>query len=201
MPQHNEQLVKSIAVCAELTGTELSEDAARVMAEDLSRYPLNQVMGALERCRRELKSRLTLAAVIERLDDGRPGVEEAWAMIPHDEGSTVVWTTEMAQAFGVAVKLLETDEVGARMAFKETYTKLISQARNDGIPVKWMPSLGHDKSGRDGPIMEAVAKGRLQATQAAEFLPPPPVPRLEAPRSSAALAHAVIAQLRQTCAK
>lgn len=35
----NENLLKAIAVTAELTGTELSIDAARMMAEDLSQYP------------------------------------------------------------------------------------------------------------------------------------------------------------------
>ena len=79
------KLNEAIAVTAELTGTVLSKVAAQVMAEDLARYPEAQVMGALTRCRRELKGRLTIADVISRLDDGRPGVEEAWAMLPKDE--------------------------------------------------------------------------------------------------------------------
>ena len=76
------ELAEALAVTAELTGTELSVAAAKVMATDLAAYPRQQVLGALARCRRELKTRLTMAAVIERLDDGRPGAEEAWAMIP-----------------------------------------------------------------------------------------------------------------------
>jgi hypothetical protein len=68
------RLSEAVAVTLELTGTTLSEVAARMMADDLARYPEQQVMGALTRCRRELKGRLTIADVISRLDDGRPGV-------------------------------------------------------------------------------------------------------------------------------
>ena len=75
-------ILKAIAVTAELTGTELSEAALRVMAGDLDTYPEAAVLRALDRCRRELKTRLTLAAALERIEgqDGRPGADEAWAI-------------------------------------------------------------------------------------------------------------------------
>ena len=66
-------LLQAIAVTAELTGTQLSEGAARVLAADVAPYPEKQVMGALVRCRKELRGRLTVADIIARLDDGRPG--------------------------------------------------------------------------------------------------------------------------------
>jgi hypothetical protein len=164
-------LLKAIAVTAELTGTTMSEAAATVMVDDLSRYPEPQVLGALTRCRREIKGRLTIADVIQRLDDGRPGVEEAWAMIPKSEGASVVWTEEMAAAFGVACPLMDFDEVGARMAFKESYTKALALARDSGVPVKWTPSLGHDAASRQGVLIEAVQKGRLTGQHVAGLLP------------------------------
>jgi len=167
----NQQLLKALAVTAELTDTTLSEAAAGVMAEDLDRFPLNQVLAALTRCRRELKGRLTIADVIARIDDGRPGVEEAWAMLPKGEGASVVWTEEMAQAYGVACPLMDSDEVAARMAFKESYTKALSAARNDGKPVKWTPSLGQDPWGRESALRQAVELGRLKAEHAARLLP------------------------------
>lgn len=183
-------LIQALAVTAELTGTQLSEPAARVMASDLAAYPLQQVLGALTRCRRELKGRLTIAAIIERLDDGRPGPEEAWAMIPQDERTSVVWTTEMAEAFGVAHPLIASgDIIAARMAFRETYAALLTKARADQTPVRWMPSLGHDPGGRRPAIDEAVRKGRLTSAHAAKLLPPPEadnvVPLLAGPRSPA----------------
>jgi hypothetical protein len=166
------RLGEAVAVTAELTGTDLSEVAVKVMLDDLARYPEHQVLGALSRCRRELKGRLTIADVISRLDDGRPGVEEAWAMVPKSESETVVWTEEMAQAMAPAHSLLERgDEVGARMAFKETYQNLCRQSRDRGIPVSWSASLGWDAGGREPAILAAIEAGRLTSNQARIFLP------------------------------
>ena len=157
-------LLQAIAVTVELTGTSLSEDAARVMAQDLARYPENQVLPALTRCRREIRTRLTVADVVARLDDGRPGPEQAWAMSPRDEAQSVVWTEEMAQAYGAAVPLIfEGDLVAARMAFLETYRKLVLDARDRGEQPKWTPSLGTDPWGRDAAILAAQQLGRLTA--------------------------------------
>lgn len=165
-------LAKAVAVTAELTGTNLSETAIQVMLEDLARYPEPQVMESLTRCRRELKGRLTIADVVSRLDDGRPGVEEAWAMLPKDESETAVWTEEMARAASVTHDLLARgDSVGARMAFKETYTKECQKARDNGAPVSWSATLGWDKYGREPVLLAAVQAGRLTAQQAQIYIP------------------------------
>lgn len=165
------EIAQALTVCAEIIGTDLTVGAARVMVDDLSRYPHRQVMGALTRCRREVRNRLTLADVIERLDDGRPGPQEAWAIVAptlHDEGPTIVWTDEMSSAFGVAHMC--DDAVAARMAFLEAYRTNCQRARDDGLAVRWTPSLGHDKGGRDGPLLAAVAAGKLAAAHAGQFL-------------------------------
>lgn len=177
----NPRLIEAIAVTAELTGTTLSKAAAKVFAEDLSRFPEAQVLGALVRCRKELKGRLTLADVIARLEDGRPGPEEAWAMLPRDEATTVVWTDEMRFAWGVALPLLDAP-VQARMAFLERYRMLVQKARDEGTPVHWEPSLGHDPHGREQVLIEAAEKGRLTAQHVAGLLPylEAPHPRIAA---------------------
>lgn len=168
------ELLQALAVTAELTGTQLSDSAARVLANDLSAYPVAQVLGALTRCRRELRTRLTVAAIIERLDDGRPGPEEAWAMIPQDEAGSVVWTSEMAEAYGVAAPLIKAgDMIGARMAFRETYIAIVTRARAEQLPPSWMPSLGFDPSGREAAIETAVRKGRIGQAAAQRLLPTP----------------------------
>jgi len=170
--QISENLIKAIAVTAELTATEISVDAARVMAEDLAQYPEELVMKALTKCRRELKGRMSLAEVISRIDDGRPGPEEAWAMIPKDESGSVVWTQEMAEAFGVAIPLIDSgDTVQARMAFVEVYRARCAAARDAGISVKWIPSLGHDPMGREHVLLDAVERGRLTAQHVSGLLP------------------------------
>lgn len=170
------KLLEAVAVTAELCGRTFSEPAARVFVSDLAGYPEHQVLGALRRCRKEVKGLLTVHDVVSRLDDGRPGVEEAWAMVPRSESETTVWTTESGQAFGVAVRLLDSgDEVAARMAFKETYLRMVAQAREASQPVQWHISLGWDKKGREGPLLEAIQKGRIKYEEAQNYLPAPRV--------------------------
>lgn len=169
----NENILKAIAVTAELTGTELSEDAARVMAEDLSEYPEYQIMAALTRCRRELKTRLTVADVVSRVDDGRPGHEEAWAMIPKDEYGSVVWTSEMAEAYGIAAPMIhDGDLIQARMAFIEVYKSRCEFSRINKNQVQWIPSLGFDKEMREQALVAAVEKGRITQKHMLMLLPP-----------------------------
>lgn len=160
----SEDLLKAIAVTCELTRTELSGAAARVLAADLARYPEGQVFGALERCRRELRGSLTVADVVSRLDDGRPGPEEAWAAIPRDEAASVVWTDEMREAYAACSALIrEGDIIAARMAFLERYRKALVDARFIGRPTRWEPCLGHDQAGREAAIAEGVKSGKLSA--------------------------------------
>jgi hypothetical protein len=171
------ELLKAVAVTAELCGRTFSEGAARVFVEDLAGFPESAVMRALARCRREVKGILTIQDVVSRVDDGRPGAEEAWAQMPFDESQSVVWTDEMANAFGVARGLLdEGDKVAARMAFKEAYVRLVGESRDRGLAVTWSPSLGHDKNGHDAVLADAVARGRLtydHAQSISPMLPPP----------------------------
>lgn len=171
--QIDSEILKAVAVTAELTGTEITEMAAKVFAMDLAEYPKAAVMTALTRCRRELKGRLTLADVLNRVAemDGRPSADEAWAMMPMDEAATVVWTDEMAAAWGVALPMVDTDKVAARMAFKAAYQKGVDEARQTLRPVKWRASLGHDKAGREPVIRQSVQQGRLSRDQALKHLP------------------------------
>ncbi len=116
----------------------------------------------------DIRKALAAAAV----HDGRPGVEEAWAMVPRDELWTVVWTEEMASAWGVAQPLLqEGDKVAARMAFKEAYTRAVDQARAAGTPVRWTASLGFDPDERAGALTRAVELGRLPLAYVATLAP------------------------------
>lgn len=153
------ELIRALAVTAELCGTHLSEPAAMVLADDLLGYDRTLVLGALKRCRAELRGRLTLAEILARVDDGRPGPDEAFAMLPTTEAQTVVWTDEMA----AASTYLDTgaDRVTQRLAFREAYAKAVAKARQDKAPVQWWVSAGHDANGRERPVAEAVLAGRL----------------------------------------
>lgn len=176
------ELIKAIAVTAELMGTDWSENAARVVAEELAQYPLESVKVSLSRCRKELKSKLSLMDILDRLPGGHPGPEEAWATIAKamsDESRTLIWSDEMREAYGVANGVSD-DPVQARMAFKETYSRSVSEARSAGRLPNWSVSQGTDKADRERAILEGVKQGRLSAPYAQRLLPHPDDPQLTA---------------------
>jgi hypothetical protein len=170
-------LLEAVAVTSELCGRTFSDAAGRMFVADLSGYPEPAVIKALAKCRREVRGILTVQDVVSRIDDGRPGAEEAWAMMPFDEAMSVVWSSEMAEAFGVCGPLLaQGEKVAARMAFKEAYSRLCAAARDAGRPVRWSPSLGHDPRGREAVLAAAVEAGRLTYDHASRICPALPAP-------------------------
>lgn len=174
----SEKILMGIAVTAELTGTELSKHAVLALEAELGRYPEDVALAALDRCRNELTGRLTLAAIIERINehDGRPASDEAWATAvrAEDENETVVWTDETRRAMSVARPLLELgDKVGARMAFRDAYQRFVNDARADRVPVSWSASLGWDAERRREVLTDAVAYGLLPSSFATGLMPAP----------------------------
>lgn len=175
------KLHEAIAVTYAAVGQELSDAALKIMVKDISAYPLEGVLVALSRCRKELR-RITLADIIDRIPGGHPGPEEAWALVSkalNDESVTLVWTDPMREAFFVADKLAD-DPIAARMAFKETYTKLIAIAREQGKPLVWNATLGTDATARVAALEEAVQQGKLSVSHVSKLLPYRDVPSLEA---------------------
>lgn len=177
---HSSNVLKAVCVTAELCGRTFTEPAAQVFCSDLAAYPEDAVLAALTRCRREVKGMLTTQDVISRLDDGRPGVEEAWALIPTGEDDTIVWTAEMAEAHAACAPLLaEGDRVAARMTFKEVYAKAVTKAVAAGQPVTWQASLGWDMEKRKRVLLAAVEAGKLPAPAAREECPALPLTKAD----------------------
>jgi|GEM_PF-1245285 len=175
-------LLQAVMVTAELCGSPFTrESVATVFIEDLAGYPEPPVLAALKRCRLEHKGRLTVADVLSRIEDGRPGPEAAWAQIAtlQDERKSLVWCEEMRQAWAVALPLLGSgDEVAARMTFKEEYTRLLTAARRERTPPQWSLTPGSDPDHREQVVTEAAAQGLITAEYAATLLPyhQPPTP-------------------------
>ena len=150
----------------------LSPKAKALFFSALQGYPLGEVRLALSgHVADRVNGRFPpqpahLAAQIDAMHggDGRPGPEEAWAMavLAGDEGRTVVWTTEMRDAFALCRPLLARgDEIGARMAFKDAYVRLCAEAQQAGRGTAWEASLGWDMAQRGAALGEAVRRGRL----------------------------------------
>jgi hypothetical protein len=166
------KIMEMLAVTYAAVGQEVSDAAMEIMAKDLADYPEDGIAQALTRCRRELR-KMSLADILDRLPNGHLGPEEAWAIMApalSDERVTVVRTEQMGEAFGVALGLAD-DPIAARMAFLETYKRAVSKARAEGEFPKWLPSLGWDVAGREGPLREAVRLGRLPLGQVDGLLP------------------------------
>lgn len=167
-----------------LHGKSLNAEAKALFFRAMSQFPLPMVRAALdghvrdpERGQFPPKPADLMAQIVGKAQsDGRPGADEAWAisLTSRDEAKTVVWTQEMAEAFEVCRPVLEEgDEVGARMAFKDAYNRLVTEARRDGRPIAWNASLGWDLDSRQEALHLAVTRNQLPAPAVAALLPPP----------------------------
>ena len=166
------QIGQALTVCAELTGTQLSPAALNAMLNDLLEYDTQAVLNALNRCRRELTGRLTLAAILSRMDTGLISADEAFGLLVDswkNESLTLVIPEIAMQAMGMGV-LDAGDKVGARMAFKEAYNRLAGSLKADEKP-QWFVSAGTDKQQMTQAIMQAVEQGRLTKSHANALLP------------------------------
>ncbi len=165
-------LLESVAATYAVIGQEMNDLALRAIVAELAQYPADGVNVALSRCRKELR-KLTLADILERIPGGHPKPEEAWAIVSRvmsDEQPSVVWTEQMAEAYGVACRL-GNDMVAARMAFKETYTNAVNRDRSNQAQPTWRCSFGFDPSGRQSAVEEAVKRGFITAEHATRLLP------------------------------
>ena len=172
---NDEKIMQAIAVTAELTGTQLSGDAMLVMGEDLLAYPLDKVLIALERCRRELKGRLTLAAILDRVDDGWQSAEEAFNTLVagwENESLSILTThTAMHAAESASALFNIGDKYRAGLAFKTAYERIVSEKKAKGIQPDWYISAGLDKEQLAQLVTEAAATGKITNDYALALLP------------------------------
>lgn len=160
--------------------------AKALFFDAVSRYPMHLVEKAIQAHlidpdAGKFKTMIQPAHIVAQIEgaaaqDGRPEADEAWsiAMQADDEAVTVVWTDEIAAALTAARPVLARgDEVGARMAFKAAYGRMVSKARAEFRPVRWIASLGQDAAQRAQVLESAVRLGQLPAPHVAGLLPPP----------------------------
>lgn len=144
--------------------------------KELTPFPLHIVMVAIDNYRAEQSDFAPVPNAIAmrcRLMDGRPGPEEAWALAltSRDEEATVVWTWECAEAYAIATPIMALgDEIGARMAFREAYVRMVADARATGRAAVWQVSAGWDKKRRVEAIEQAQKAGLLEAPKVIALL-------------------------------
>ena len=187
MNEQRNEIARALAVTAEVCGSQLSEGALAIMADELNSYEFEAVTKALKIVMREHTGRLSLAAIVERIDCPNAAMsgDRAWAFAVAariwDEQITLVLPEAILQAFPLA--LWNTgDRVAARMAFKDAYPACLAES-GDEVFI----SLGHDPEGRRTAIGEAVRNGVITEARATALLPEP---EITDPKS-----HALIADL------
>ncbi|AMM14222.1 hypothetical protein AX768_09075 [Burkholderia sp. PAMC 28687] len=142
----------------------------------LEPFPIEAIASAFSKHLDVSEFAPTPAAILRHLpreSDGRPGTDEAWAIAlrSRDERDTVVWTEEIAEAFEVSKSVIDGDEIGARMAFRDAYTRICERNRVANLPAKWVISQGFDAARREEVVRQAVREGRLQIAHAVAVVP------------------------------
>ncbi len=166
---------------AELYEVTMTPAKLRAYWEDLQGLPEDALRACIRAHRRDPdRGRWfpLIADILARADSlavgGWPGPEEAWgiAVRASDESETVVWTQEIAEAWGVAREIFAAgDRIGARMAFREAYQRLVERARMSGAQPEWTVSLGDDKARQADAIRDAAAAGLISHDRAQRLLP------------------------------
>ncbi len=149
----------------------------------LEDYPLEAVFQAIKIHTKKGKfapvPRDIIEIIIGNTGQKHIGADEAWGLVldSFDENSTVVITKQIAEARGLVIDIYQTGDVtGARMAFRDTYNRIIlSTASNPS----WFVSEGFDLANRDDAVQKAIGLGRLPASAASNYL-------IEAPTTTVA---------------
>ena len=168
-------LVGTLVGTAEAMGGEISENTAAIMAADLSAFSKPQLQQALHRVRMEATGKLNTKIILDQLDAayGRPGADEAWALAlkARDEHATVIWNNEIQEAWAAIGSMVHgKDQVGARMAFKDAYQRVVLNARGDQRMPQPVVAIGFDKAQRLSVVTEAFAQGRIGIALAQDSL-------------------------------
>jgi len=144
-------------------GKEYSVAAMTELFEMLEPYSLDVLKSALRLHRTQSKFAPTLHDVLDLLRPKLPkhlSPDEAWsiALRSFDESETVVMTQEMLEARSAAWDVWNSgDKIGARMAFRSAYERLVSNSKS----VVWQVSIGWDSAKREDAVRKAVEQGLL----------------------------------------
>jgi len=178
--QQIEQFFELLDAVSEQCGKpKKSMNAKALMLEVLAEHGFENIKGAIHAHLRDPECGMfdvttahiqaQISKAIEK--DGRPGVDEAWAIAVQleDEAATVVTNDEISQAWSVAAEVMP-DKTGARMAFKAAYQRLCDAARREHRKPNWFPSVGFDASARDHVLKEGIKRGLLSHGQVKHLL-------------------------------
>lgn len=179
MGEKSVELMQALMLTAEVCGSSLSDAAAKIMAIDLSQYAHEEVLKALVRCRREGKGRLSLASIIERINDGwlEPDVALGVALKCSEGDEAQIVCDELMAAWGDASPALEVgDKFAFRQTFLSSYKRRRDDARSEGRAPKWWIS---GSVNRMQVITDGVRRGLLPPVFLEQLPAPEDFPRID----------------------
>lgn len=174
-PQEKKAIAELITATALVYRQQTTPEMLRIYCNALDEYFFEDINKAFNVHLRKSKFFPTIAEIIELIPASQNtrhlGADEAWSLVlkSFDEFATVILTPEMLQAKSIAQDVWNTgDKIGARMAFKSSYTRLTDAATHKP---QWQVSVGYDKEQRTDAINEALRLGRIDNTTAQRYLP------------------------------
>ncbi len=166
------------SVCTLMTRGRYSpnDDSSAIFFNALAQYPMDRVRMAFGLYVQSGTYAPVPADLLNILhNDGRPGAEEAWAIVQQTRGGEpgLSWTAEMAMAWEACAVVVEAgDPIGGRMAFREVYLRMVAEARRAQRPVAW--ALVEEKARTPALRREAEAFFLAMDARQAEATRPPP---------------------------
>lgn len=144
--------------------------------EALKNFPDGVIRASVTRYLMANHFKPQLADIVEgcarQLDGNWLGAEEAWALAPKHESDSAMLTAEISEALAAAQPLIDRrDLTAARMAFKETYGRLVERAKIEGRMPAYFASFGSDAERRATMLAGAVQKGQVTLEYAVRALP------------------------------
>lgn len=160
--------------CALVYGKDISVIQAKIFFNALAEYSFSDVEKSFNMHIKKSKFFPTPADIIENIPKNmfltHIGADEAWqrALTAMDEATTVILNEEILKAREIAMDIYYSgDKVGARMAFKDAYNRVILENPKPN----WFVSLGHDKDPRFDEVAKAVESGLIGYQQGLSMLP------------------------------
>jgi hypothetical protein len=160
-------------------GKVFSKRAMDMIFETLEDYSLNLIEQAIKIHTKNSKFAPTPNDIVEIITghtgQKHIGADEAWCLVldSFDENSTIVVTQEILEARGLVMDIYQTGDItGARMAFRDTYNRIIAATCDKPV---WRISLGPGAERLAGnaqqfaAVQKAIGLGRLPAGAADKY--------------------------------
>ena len=171
------EIIKAVSlICIEYGLEPFSDDRMDMWCRGLERFPDGAVRRSVANHIMTNKFKPQLADIVQGCNAQQEnlwlGAEEAWATVPKHESETALMTKEVAEALGIAQTLLDDgDRIGARMSFKDAYTRLVERSKALGKKPEYFVSLGTDPVSRINALADGVRTNKIAIGRATELVP------------------------------